>query len=170
VTDARNEDRWDENIGATKIPLIPGEWPASAFHFPEVSSAGMFRLSSPPGQPRCQTGRQALYVNAAHNDYLQVLVETGILGFACVLWFISVLYRNGAKDFRHWNQSWRGALQLSALVGCTGLLVHSALDFNLQVPGNAAFFYAFCALATSLRSNAERLTSSLVDVPLRKVS
>jgi len=111
-----------------------------------------------------------LYVNAAHNDYLQVLIETGILGFSCVLWFGSVLYRTGLKALRHWNQSWRGALQLSALVGCTGLLVHSALDFNLQVPGNAALFYAFCALATSLRSNAERLTSSLVDVPLRKVS
>jgi len=91
-----------------------------------------------------------LYVNAAHNDYVQVLVETGILGFACVLWFISVLYRNGAKDFRHWNQSWRGVLRLSALVACTGLLVHSVLDFNLQVPANAAFFFVFCALATRL--------------------
>ena len=105
-----------------------------------------------------------LYVNAAHNDYLQVLIETGILGFTCVVWFGSVLYRTGLKGLGHWNQSWRGALQLSALVGCTGLLVHSALDFNLQVPGNAAFFYAFCALATSSKSNSERVTSMPVDV------
>jgi O-antigen ligase len=111
-----------------------------------------------------------LYVNAAHNDYLQVLVETGVLGFSCVLWFGYVLYRTGLKDARHWNQSWRGALQLSALVSCTGLLVHSALDFNLQVPGNAAFFYSLCALATSLTPNARRSTSSLADVPLKKVS
>jgi O-antigen ligase len=110
-----------------------------------------------------------LYVNAAHNDYLQVLIETGILGFSCVVWFGSVLYRTGLKGLGHWNQSWRGALQLSALVGCTGLLVHSALDFNLQVPGNAAFFYAFCALATASRSKSERVTSTPVDVPLAKV-
>ena len=32
-----------------------------------------------------------LYVNAAHNDYLQVLIETGIVGFGCVVWFGSVL-------------------------------------------------------------------------------
>jgi len=64
-----------------------------------------------------------LYVNAAHNDYVQVLVETGIMGFACVLWFISVLYRTGLKDLRHWNRSWRGSLQLAAVVSCTGLLV-----------------------------------------------
>ena len=111
-----------------------------------------------------------LYVNATHNDYLQVLIETGILGFSCVVWFESVFYRTGLKDARHWNQSWRGALQLSALVSCTGLLVHSALDFNLQVPGNAAFFYSLCALATSLTPNAKRSTSSLAEVPLKKVS
>jgi hypothetical protein len=71
---------------------------------------------------------------------------------------------------RHWNQSWRGALQLSAIVGCTGLLVHSALDFNLQVPGNAACFYVFCGLVTSLPSKAERSTPSSVPVPLSRVS
>jgi hypothetical protein len=80
------------------------------------------------------------------------------LGFACVLWFIGILYRNGFRDFRHWNQCWRGALQLSTLIACTGLLVHSALDFNLQVPGNAALFYVFCALATSLSPKAEQMT------------
>jgi hypothetical protein len=30
------------------------------------------------------------------------------------------------------------------------MVVHSALDFNLQLPANAALFYVFCALATSL--------------------
>lgn len=28
-------------------------------------------------------------------------------------------------------------------------MVHSFLDFNLQVPANAALFYIFCALASS---------------------
>jgi hypothetical protein len=60
------------------------------------------------------------------------------------------------RQLGHWNQSWRGALQLATLVACTGILVHSALDFNLQVPATAAFFFAFSALATSLPSKAER--------------
>jgi hypothetical protein len=50
---------------------------------------------------------------------------------------------------------------LSALIACTGLLVHSALDFNLQVPANAALFYIFCALATTLFPEVERLTARL---------
>jgi hypothetical protein len=38
------------------------------------------------------------------------------------------------------------------------LLVHSALDFNLQVPANAALFYVFCALATSLSPRVEQVS------------
>jgi hypothetical protein len=30
-----------------------------------------------------------------------------------------------------------------------GILVHSSLDFNLQIPANAALFYVLCAIAAS---------------------
>jgi hypothetical protein len=31
----------------------------------------------------------------------------------------------------------------------SGILVHSAVDFNLQIPANAALFYVLCTLAAS---------------------
>lgn len=46
-----------------------------------------------------------------------------------------------------WNRDWSRALGLAALVGCTGLLVHSFFDFNLQIPANACMFYFLCAVA-----------------------
>ena len=98
------------------------------------------------------------FVNAAHNDYLQVLVETGLAGFACVVWFIILLYRNGLRRFDGGNQTWRGVLRVAALVGCTGILVHSLFDFNLQIPANAALFYVFCALVSSLPFSSDGLT------------
>jgi hypothetical protein len=30
-----------------------------------------------------------------------------------------------------------------------GILVHSFLDFNLQIPANAALFYVLCAIAAA---------------------
>jgi O-antigen ligase len=93
-----------------------------------------------------------LFVNAAHNDYLQVLVETGLIGFAAVAWFILELYRAGLRNADGWNRNWSNALGLSALVGCTGLLIHSAFDFNLQIPANACMFYFLCAVTTSTAS------------------
>jgi O-antigen ligase len=100
------------------------------------------------------------FINAAHNDYIQVLVETGLLGFCCAAWFIVVTYRNGLKVFSRGDREWLGVLRTASLVGCTGILVHSLLDFNLQVPANAALFYIFCTLASGLPANSGGLTSS----------
>src|SRR5439155_21322992 len=88
-------------------------------------------------------------LNAAHYDYVQMLVETAIVGLACMAWFVVVLYRKGSSELRNWNRSWSRLLRVATLVGCTGILVHSLFDFNLQIPANAAMFFVFCALATS---------------------
>jgi O-antigen ligase len=90
-----------------------------------------------------------LFVNEAHNDYAQLLVETGLLGFALMLWFLTSLYRYGLPTSRRWEFKWDGAVSLAALLGCTGILLHSFVDFNLQIPANAALFYVLCGLAAS---------------------
>ena len=90
-----------------------------------------------------------LFVNEAHNDYAQLLVETGLLGFGLMLWFLVRLYRYGLPTTRRWEFQWDGAVSLAALLGCTGILLHSFVDFNLQIPANAALFYVLCGLAAS---------------------
>jgi O-antigen ligase len=97
------------------------------------------------------------FINAAHNDYVQVLVETGLVGFGCVVWFIVLVYRNGLRFSRNGDREWLGVLRTASLVGCSGILVHSLLDFNLQVPANAALFYVFCALAAGLPAKSGEL-------------
>jgi O-antigen ligase len=90
-----------------------------------------------------------LFVNEAHNDYAQLLVETGLLGFGVMLWFLARLYQYGLPTSRLWELRWDGAVSLAALLGCTGILFHSFVDFNLQIPANAALFYVLCGLAAS---------------------
>jgi O-antigen ligase len=100
------------------------------------------------------------FINAAHNDYVQVLVETGLLGFSCVVWFIVTLYSCGLTRFGRREQNWRDILRAASLVGCTGILVHSLYDFNLQIPANAALFYVFCGLAVRTLTTADTVTPS----------
>ena len=92
------------------------------------------------------------FVNEAHNDYLQLLVETGLLGFVLMLWFLARLYQHGLPTSRRWEFQWDAAISLAALLGCTGILLHSLVDFNLQIPANAALFYVLCGLAVSAHS------------------
>ncbi len=47
----------------------------------------------PVAYPRFRSFYTNFFVNEAHNDYLQMLVEMGLLGFGVVVWFATVLYR-----------------------------------------------------------------------------
>jgi O-antigen ligase len=79
-------------------------------------------------------------VNHAHNDYLEVLAETGVIGGLCCLWFLAALLLNGLKGLASLGTSFGSALNLSGLIACGGILVHSLVDFNLHIPANALLF------------------------------
>ena len=88
-------------------------------------------------------------VNHAHNDYLELLAETGIIGGFCCAWFLGVLLLESLKGLRNLHGSLNSALNLSGLVGCSGILVHSLVDFNLHIPANALLFFVAAHLATA---------------------
>jgi len=100
-------------------------------------------------------------VNEAHDDYLQLLLEMGLAGIGVGVWFLVVLYREGLANFRRARQSRRALISVAALAGCTGLLAHSFVDFNLQIPANAALFYVLCAIATARSAGLPAMQTSL---------
>ncbi|MGA7377138.1 MAG: O-antigen ligase family protein, partial [Candidatus Sulfotelmatobacter sp.] len=99
--------------------------------------------------PEFRTFYTNFFVNEAHNDYLQLLVEMGLLGFATMLWFVAIVYARAIKKIGHWPSEMSGAMTLACMLGVSGILVHSAVDFNLQIPANAALFYVLCTIASS---------------------
>ena len=86
-------------------------------------------------------------MNAAHNDFLQVLAETGIAGFTIVIWFLVCALRPAFVKSHKWQSNLNGAVSVTAILGITGMLVHSLVDFNMQIPANAAIFYSLCMVA-----------------------
>ena len=82
----------------------------------------------------------------AHNDYVEFGSETGIVGFCllglCVITsFLAALI---ALCRRH-DPLMRG-MAFSAVMGIIAIMVHSTVDFNLQIPSNALTFMAILAL------------------------
>ncbi|HWW16436.1 MAG TPA: O-antigen ligase family protein [Candidatus Dormibacteraeota bacterium] len=99
--------------------------------------------------PQFRTFYTNFFVNEAHNDYLQLLVEMGLLGFATMIWFLVTLYTRALKKIGNWTGEISGAVTLACVLGFTGILVHSVVDFNLQIPANAALFYVLCTVAAA---------------------
>lgn len=88
-------------------------------------------------------------VNRAHDDYLELLTDTGLLGFAIGIWFLVATLRPAVRKARNWSGDVNGAVALAALLGISGILVHSFVDFNLQIPANAMLFYVLCAIGAA---------------------
>jgi len=104
---------------------------------------GTFQMVYPP----YDSEYDGKIVNHAHNDYLEVLAETGVVGGLCCAWFLGILLLNGLKGMAESDSSFGSALNLSGLVACSGILVHSLVDFNLHIPANALLFLISAHLA-----------------------
>ena len=91
----------------------------------------------------------SLLVNAAHNDYLQVLAEGGVIGGALILWFIIAIFRATSRGLRS-RDPWLAGLALGSSASIFGMLVHSLFDFNLQFPSHALVFVLLSAVVSHL--------------------
>lgn len=92
--------------------------------------------------------RNGLYrLEQAHNDYLQVLSDAGIVGALLGLFFIVNLFRMGFAR-RDSRDEFRRGVATGAMAGCFAVLVHSFFDFTLHTPSNALLFLIVAAIAT----------------------
>ena len=118
-------------------PILGAGWGAYSVLYPRYDSRnGLYRLEQ------------------AHNDYLQVLADGGIVGAALGLLFIAILFREGFAR-RESRDDFRRAVSTGALAGCFAVLVHSFFDFTLHTTSNTLLFLILVALAT-MDSRIER--------------
>jgi O-antigen ligase len=102
-------------------------------HFP-LLGAGLNAFGT--AYPPYQTASPGYYWGEAHNEYLQVLVDAGVAGLTLAALALGLLLR---AAFRGAGRSPIDAGLLAALLGA---LCHNLVDFNWQIPANAATFAA----------------------------
>lgn len=84
-------------------------------------------------------------VEQAHNDYLQVLTDGGLIGILLGAAFIVLLFRAGLEASKAHDKYLRGAAA-GALAGCFAVFVHSLFDFVLHTTAVAVLFLSMCSL------------------------
>ncbi|MCD8533928.1 MAG: O-antigen ligase family protein [Verrucomicrobia bacterium] len=101
----------------------------------------------------------------AHNDYLNTLTDYGLLGFILALSPVLLICFNFKSIWKGNSRSQDGFGQknsnkepvlLGTSLGILAILIHSFVDFNLQIPANAALTATLLAVAASQWRNATR--------------
>jgi len=132
-TDITTEDRfviWSGTFKAFKDFYLTG------------SGLGTFMNVFPLYFPE---GIHGLY-DHAHNDYLEFILEAGIIGSALLILFF-IFFIKCIK-----RASWsgeNGIIKASLISSITTIAVHSIFDFNLHIPSNALMLSAIFGIAVA---------------------
>ena len=73
----------------------------------------------------------------AHNDYLQILIELGPLGFIALLWLLWRVVRMSREVLRAEPDPANRAVLVACCTGAGAALLHSLVDYNLYVSATA---------------------------------
>jgi putative inorganic carbon (HCO3(-)) transporter len=115
--------------------------------------------------PRYRPEKIVNFFDFAHNDYAQFAAETGLVGLGLMgLLVVMTLGVAVAAQWQRRDPLMRG-MSFASIMGVIAILIHSWVDFNLQIPANAVFFVVLLALGwISLY-----LDRRVLDVPRRRV-
>ena len=103
----------------------------------------------------------------AHNDYLEITSDTGILGLGTFLWLIVTLYWVGLKKLKQIDQSRYSAnLLIVTLSSLTAVLIHSFFHYSFYLPTTSMLFWLWLGLLNTdspkLEETRERIHPSIV--------
>ncbi|MBD2654639.1 putative bicarbonate transporter, IctB family [Synechocystis sp. FACHB-383] len=94
---------------------------------------------------------------SAYSIYLEILVETGIVGFTCMLWLLAVTLGKGIQLVKRCRQTLapEGIWIMGALAAIAGLLVHGLVDTVWYRPPVSTLWWLLVAIVASQWASAQ---------------
>jgi O-antigen ligase len=122
-------------------------WSATAHLIKDHPWLGVGLGAYPFAYTRYDQSSGSQRVEQAHNDYLQIVADAGLIGGLIALVFLILLFVRGFSAAQIRDRR-RRSIILGALAGCFAIAIHSFVEFNLQITSNAQLFLALAVLAT----------------------
>ncbi|MBW1894616.1 MAG: O-antigen ligase family protein, partial [Deltaproteobacteria bacterium] len=116
--------------------------------------------------PGYRTAHEQLIFEHAHNDYLELATDGGIVAIALVFWFVGALLIKTYQKSKRRRERYSIYLFYGILAGLIALAIHSISDFNLHNGANGIYVSFILGLLVS--SSHTRITA-LSDTYLKKI-
>ncbi len=97
-----------------------------------------------------------LIYDHAHNGYLELLLEYGIIGATLMAAFVTAALWRGVLAIRGAHDERARLLRLGLLLGVLAMLLHEVVDFNLAIPANGVVFFAMLGALSGAGRNGRR--------------
>lgn len=91
-------------------------------------------------------GHDQAFMDHAHNDYLEFVVEYGLIGGVLLAWFLMVCLFRAARGLQNRDHARRFGICFAGLMAMVTMMIHATVDFSLQIPANAGWFVVLCLL------------------------
>ena len=96
----------------------------------------------------------------AHNDYLHIGGEIGIIGLGAFLWVIFAFYKNILNGLLRSQNRERIFLLIGFIGGVTALLVHALFSFPFHIISNGMLFWLILGLSVVIVKGSEKVKES----------
>lgn len=118
--------------------------------------------------PRFQSKSFGRRLTHTHNDYLEFLVNGGIVGFLLFFGFPATIIYKTYKVFLKRREPYSIFIYMGSISGIFAILLHSITDFNLQIGANGLYLFFLAGLAVS--ASHTRLRNKLGDTLLQPLT
>jgi O-antigen ligase len=109
---------------------------AGVAFLPFGSGLGTFAQAFAPFQPEGLPG----FVDHAHNDYVELFADLGVVGIAIVALLAAAYVMRWGQVLRADDSRSLPRLQAAAGLGMLAMILHGLVDFNFHIPANAIYF------------------------------
>ena len=84
--------------------------------------------------------------NHAHNDYVEIATDYGLLGLGILGAVVGLSLWTVLKALAQCRSCLPRGIAFGVAMSITALLLHSTVDFNLQIPANALIMVVILAM------------------------
>ena len=97
--------------------------------------------------PNYRDNQSYSFYDFAHNDFLQLGIEHGLIGCSFFALIVILCFRRAIQAQVQRRTAILKGMGFAAMMGIMSIMIHSSTDFNLHIPANALLFTLLCAFA-----------------------